>query len=416
MSASGSRRTRFWAATAVVGLAVAVALASYGIWSRNVSVAHLQQIADDASIPRVQSASPKPGPKEDTLRLPGEVAAWNEAQIYGQVSGYVSAWLKDYGAPVQTGEVLATIDTPGLDAQYEASKAQLAAARAQFNIADLTAKRYNELTPGIAITQQTIDNMNATAESTKAQMEAAQQNVDQFEAQIDFKKLRSPFTGIVTARRVNVGDFINAAGADATLRTQAQPPFSVGDVSKLRVFVSVPQQYGGELKPGLRAELQMPGNPAKSITAQFLTNAGAVQRATRTIVTEFVVDEPQEDGLLPGAYVDVTLMMPGNPDILVIPSQALLFRAAGLQVAVIEDGNRVRLQNVTLGRNLGLEVQVVAGLKASDTIVANPSVALLDGQQVKVVQAAKGYESDGIQSSADQPVQAPQADANAPAQ
>lgn len=164
MSASGSRRTRFWASTAVVGLAVAVALASYGIWSRNVSVAHLQQIADDASIPRVQSASPKPGPKEDTLRLPGEVAAWNEAQIYGQVSGYVSAWLKDYGAPVQTGEVLATIDTPGLDAQYEASKAQLAAARAQFNIADLTAKRYNELTPGIAITQQTIDNMNATAE------------------------------------------------------------------------------------------------------------------------------------------------------------------------------------------------------------------------------------------------------------
>jgi membrane fusion protein, multidrug efflux system len=424
MSASGSRRPRLWTATATIGVAFAVALAGYGIWSRNLSVAHLQQIADDAGILRVLPASPKPGPAEDTLRLPGQVVAWNEAQIYGQVSGYVSEWLKDYGAPVQKGEVLATIDTPGLDAQYEASKAQLIAARTQFNIAALTAKRYNELTPGIAITQQTIDNMNASAESAKAQMEAAQQNVDQFEAQIEFKKLRSPFTGIVTARRVNVGDFINAAGADATLRTEAQPPFSVGDVSKLRIFVSVPQEYGSELKPGLKAELQMPGDPGKPIAAQFLTNAGAVQRATRTIVTEFVVDNPKQEGLLPGAYVDVKLMLPGNPDILVIPSQALLFRAAGLQVAVIEGGNRVRLQNVTLGRNLGLEVQIVAGLKATDTIVANPSVALLDGQQVKVVQAVKGYEPGEGQSPSGQPAQAmpapvigtTQTNSNAPAQ
>ncbi len=416
MSASGSRRPRFWVATAIVGIAVALGLAGHGIWSRKASVAHLQQIANDATILRVQSTSPKPGPKEDSLRLPGQVEAWNEAQIYGQVSGYVSAWLKDYGAPVQKGEVLATIDTPGLDAQYAASKAQLAAAQAQFKIAELTAKRYDELTPGIAISQQTIDNMNATADSTKAQMEAAQQNLDQYEAQIEFKKLRSPFTGIVTARRVNVGDFINAAGADATLRSTAQPPFSVGDISKLRVFVSVPQEYGGELKPGLKAELQMPGDPAKSITAQFLTSAGAVQRATRTIVTEFVVDNPKQDGLLPGAYVNVKLMMRGNPDILVIPSQALLFRASGLQVAVIEGGNHVRLQNVTLGRNLGLEVQVVAGLKATDTIVANPSVALLDGQQVKVVQAVKGYEPGEGQSSAVQPVQAFPASTGGPTQ
>ena len=416
MSASGSGRTRFWVVAAMVGLAVAAALAGYGIWSRNASVAQLQQTADDAAVPRVQSASPKPGPAEDSLTLPGEVVAWNEAQIYGQVSGYVSQWLKDYGAPVEKGEVLATIDTPSLDALYEVSKAQLAAAQAQLNIAELTAKRYNALTPGIAISQQTIDTMNAAAAAQKAQVAAAQQNVSNYEAQIDFKKIRSPFAGIVTARRVNVGDFINAGGADATLRSTAQPPFSVGDVSKLRVFVSVPQEYGSNLKPGIRAELQLPGNPGNPITAQFLTNAGAVERATRTIVTEFVVDNPQQEGLLPGAYVNVKLMLPGNPNILIIPSQALLFRAAGLQVAVIEGGDHVRLQNVTMGRNLGLDVQVVAGLKATDTIVANPSVALLDGQQVKVVQAAKGYEPGGDQSPTGQPTQATPAPASEPTQ
>jgi membrane fusion protein, multidrug efflux system len=416
MSASGSSRTRFWVVAAMLGLAIAAALAGYGIWSRNVLLVQLQQTADDAAIPRVQSASPKPGPAQDSLTLPGQVVAWNEAQIYGQVSGYVSQWLKDYGASVQKGEVLATIDTPSLDAQYEASKAQLAAAQAQLNIAELTATRYNALTPGLAFSQQAIDTVNATAAAQKAEVASAQENVSHFEAQIDFKKLRSPFAGIVTARRVNVGDFINATGADATLRSAAQPPFSVGDVSKLRVFVSVPQEYGIALKPGIKAELQLPGNPGNPIAAQFLTNAGAVERATRTIVTEFVVDNPQKEGLLPGDYVNAKLMLPGNPYILIIPSQALLFRAAGLQVAVIEGGTHVRLQNVTIGRNLGLDVQVVAGLKATDTIVANPSVALLDGQQVKVVQAAKGYEPGGDQSPTGQPPQAPRAPAGEPTQ
>ena len=238
MSASGSGRTRFWVVAAMVGLAVAVALAGYGIWSRHASVAQLQQLADDAALPRVQSASPKPGPEEDSLTLPGEAVAWNEAQIYGQVSGYVSQWLKDYGAPVEKGEVLATIDTPGLDALYEASKAQLAAAQAQLNIAELTAKRYNELTPGAAISQQTIDNMNAAAEAQKAQAAAAQQNVSNYEAQIDFKKIRSPFAGIVTARRVNVGDFINAGGADANSQEHGPAPVQYRrrqQVARLRV-------------------------------------------------------------------------------------------------------------------------------------------------------------------------------------
>jgi membrane fusion protein (multidrug efflux system) len=139
-------------------------------------------------------------------------------------------------------------------------------------------------------------------------------------------------------------------------------------------------------------------------------------RATRTIVTEFVVDNPQQEGFLSGAYANVQLILPGNPNILIIPSQALLFRAGGLQVAVIEGGDHVRLQNVTIGRNLGLDVQVVAGLKATETIVANPSVALLDGQQLKVVQAAKCYQPGGDQSPAGQPTQAAPAPAGGPTQ
>ena len=264
MSASGSGRTRFWVVAAMVGLAVAAALAGYGIWSRNVLVAKLQQTADDAAVPRVQSASPKPGPAEDSLTLPGEVAAWNEAQIYGQVSGYVSQWMKDYGAPVEKGEVLATIDTPSLDALYEVSKAQLAAAQAQLNIAELTAKRYNELTPGMAISQQTIDNVNAAAAAQKAQVAAAQQNVSNYEAQIDFKKIRSPFAGIVTARRVNVGDFINAGGADATLQEHGPAPVQCRrrqQVARLRVGAAGVRQHSQAGRQSRTAIARQPGQP-----------------------------------------------------------------------------------------------------------------------------------------------------------
>jgi membrane fusion protein (multidrug efflux system) len=412
------RRFSGWLA-AVVGLALAVALAGYGIWSRQTSVTNLQYAADDAALSRVQVVSPKDGPSTQALALPGEVRAWNEAPIYGQVSGYVTQWFKDYGAHVDAGDLLATIETPSLDAQLAAAKASLAVAQTRYNLSAETAKRYDALTTA-AVTQQQKDQMDANAAADKAQVAAAEQTVQQYEAMTNFKRIVAPFAGVVTSRRVSVGDFINSVGGAANQQSSAPPPFSVADVSKLRVFISVPQAYGGVLKPGLKADLTLPGDPSRKIPAQFLTMAGAVVPSTRTIVTELVVESPQ-DGLWPGAYVNVHLTFPTDPNVLVIPSQALLFRANGMQVALVDDQNHVRLRNVTLGRNLGLDVEITAGLKATDKIVANPSLGLLEGQQVKVVQAARGYEprrdqGGGATPAPSAPTQAkPIQDPNAPA-
>jgi membrane fusion protein, multidrug efflux system len=345
----------------------------------------------------VQLVLPKQGPPTEALTLPGDVKAWNQASIYGQVSGYVSHWFKDYGAHVNAGDVLATIDTPSLDAQLANSKSNLAAAQTHYDLSAETAKRYDALTT-LAVTQQEKDNVDATAAADRALVAAAQQTVDQYEAMTDFKKMVAPFTGIVTARRVEVGDFINSSGADASLHATSQAAFTVADISKLRVFVSVPQTFGAVLRPGLKADLTLPGAPGKKIPAQFLTMAGAVSPLTRTIVTELVVDNTQE-GLMPGAYVNVNFNFPSDPDILIIPTQALLFRAEGMQVALIDDQNHVHLQKVSLGQNLGLDIQVVAGLKATDKIVASPSAGMLEGQQVKVVQATNGYEPGEVQGA-----------------
>jgi membrane fusion protein, multidrug efflux system len=384
------RRGRGWA-VAVAGMAVALVVAGYGIWTRAVTLTNLQRLADDSAIPRVQLTTPKPGPTERTVTLPGNVVAWNEAPIYAQVSGYVTKWYKDYGAHVEKGELLAEIDAPGLDAEYKASLAQLETAVTNYNLAALTAKRYTDLKNTAGVSLQEVDNAAAAAAADKAQVAAAQENVQHYYAMIGFEKVVAPFAGIVTSRLVNIGDYVTSAGGDAAVQGSAKPLFNVADVSKLRVYAAVPQSFGNVLSPAIKATLTLPNAPERPIKANFLTEAGAVTTSTRTIVTELVVEDGQKP-LLPGAYVNVHLTVPGNPNLVIVPSQALLFRAEGMQVATVGAGDRIHLRDVSLGNNLGSEVEILSGVTAADQIVADPSLGLLEGQQVKVVQAARGYE------------------------
>jgi membrane fusion protein (multidrug efflux system) len=392
------RRGRGWIVTGL-GVTAAIVLAGYGIWIRKAAQADLQQVADAAAIPLVQVTMPKPGPTERTLTLPGNVAAWNEAPIYAQVSGYVTHWYKDYGAHVEKGDLLAEIDAPGVDAQYEASLAQLDTAVTNFNLADVTAKRFTDIRNSSGVSRQEIDNYVSAAASSKAQVAVAQENVKRYYALIGFEKVVAPFAGVITARQVNIGDYVTSAGGDAAVQGSARPLFNVADASKLRVFVAVPQYLGAVLSPNITATLTLPNTPEKPIKAQFLTMAGAVNASTRTIVTELVVDEGQR-ALFPGTYVDVHLTAPGAPNLLIVPSQALLFRAEGMQVVTLKVGDVIHLQNVTVGDNLGLDTQVLAGLTATDQIVANPSLGLLEGQKVKVVQATQRDEPKATASSA----------------
>jgi membrane fusion protein, multidrug efflux system len=377
-----------------LALLAALALAGYGIWSREQAVSELQTDANDSAIPRVQLDTPKASPKQRTLVLPGSISAWYEAPIFAQVSGYVSHWYKDYGASVKAGDVLATIDTPSVDAEFEAAKANLATVQARYQLAVVTARRWAALSGTQAVSQQDVDVKKADAVAQKTEVAAAQQNVNRYAAMIAFKKLVAPFDGIVTARNTDVGNYVNAAGGDASLRSDATPLFSVADVHELRVFVSVPQQYSSYLKPDLSASLTLPQDPDKHIPTQFLTTADAIKPATRTVITELTLANPNHD-LWPGTYVNVHFTFPSDPDLLIVPEQALLFRSEGEQIALVGADDRVHMQNVVLGRNLGTDVEIVSGLKMSDKFVANPSLGLLEGQQVAIVQPVQGYQPAG---------------------
>jgi membrane fusion protein (multidrug efflux system) len=410
MSAAGrgesKPRRRGWL-VAGLGLLVAGGLAGYGILSRSSTTTALKTSAEDTALPRVQVITPRNGPNERSLTLPGNIAAWYQAAIYGQVAGYVANWYKDYGAQVKAGDVLGTIQSPTVDAELAAAKAQLATAQARYNLAAITAKRWAALSGTQAVAQQDVDIKKADEVERKTEVEAARQNVIKFEALSAFKQLLAPFDGVVTARNVNLGDYVSASGSDPTSHGLPQPLFTVADVHKLRIFVSVPQNFSDALRPGLKATMTLPQNPGTRIPLQFLTTAKAVAVATRTVVTEFVIDNPTEN-LLPGAFVSVQLAFPSDPNVLVVPAQAVLFRAQGTQVALIGDGDKIHLQNVSLGLNLGTDVQVVSGLHLTDKIVANPSLGLLEGQQVKIVQPVPGADPSSNATAA-QPAQ-PQPD------
>ncbi|MFT8644064.1 efflux RND transporter periplasmic adaptor subunit [Gluconacetobacter sp.] len=375
---------------ASVGVILAVVVVGGGIIQRQMHVSALHQQTEDAAIPRVQLISPARGPSIRTLDLPGNISAWYLAPIYAQVSGYVRMWYKDFGAEVKAGDVLATIDTPGLDAQYAASKANFDVAMARYKLAQITAKRWKALQGTQAVSQQEVDVQVANAEAEQAQVEAARHEVSRYAALIGFKQIVAPFDGVVTSRLADVGDYVNAGGGDVSSRGTATELFSVADVHRMRVFVSVPQDYADIISPKLTAEVTVPQHPGRVYKATFLATAGAFNSTTRTVTTELTLDNSDRT-LWPDSYATVHFRAPGDPDILVIPEGALIFRAEGMQVALVDEHNRIRLHNVTVGTNLGTTVQIRGGLKVTDRLVNNPSAGLLDGQEVRVVDATPGY-------------------------
>ena len=367
-----------------------VAVLVYGVVERERSLAAVARVASEQAIVPVQVISPQRGPATRPLVLPGTVRAWYEAPIFAQVAGYVHSWNEDYGARVKAGQLLATIDAPGLDAQYAAAKANLNVAQANYRLAVSTAARWQALAGTPAVSQQEVDVQAAGAAARKAEVEAAAQDVARFAALEGFKHVVAPFDGVVTARLTDVGNYVNAAGGDVSGRGNSTELFTVADVHAMRVFVSVPQDYASLLGPEITATLHEPSQPGETIQAKFLTTARAFNSNTRTAETELTVDNSKH-ALWPGTFVEVVFQVPTDPAVLTMPEAALIFRAEGAQVAIVDARNHVHLRNVTLGQNLGTTVQITSGLSPGDKLVNNPPAGLLEGQLVQPVTPATGY-------------------------
>jgi len=340
----------------------------------------------EGAVPTVAIVSPKPVPSTETITLPGNVVGWYEAPMYALVTGYVKMWYRDYGDQVKKGDVLAEINAPDLDAEYQQAKADLDSERARYKLAEVTAKRWVALRPNHAVSEQSITVQEQNLKVQAALVKAAEQKVGNIEAFIRFKTIVAPFDGVVTQRNINVGDLVSKEGNLNTPNAKSNL-FTVADVHVMRLFVSVPASFGPFLQPGLTADVTVPQLPNRHFTGKFLTVARGFDVSTRTAVTVFTIDN-EDRALWPGSYAEVHLTAPIDRQAFTIPSTALVFQEHGTQVAVVTGDDRVHLQPIAVSKLMDNAVEVAEGISASDRVVNNPSAALLEGDKVRIVTPA----------------------------
>jgi RND family efflux transporter MFP subunit len=363
-----------------IALVAAGAIAANGLISRARSKQDLTQWTNAQAVPTVALAQITRGDAGQSLILPGNIQPYNKAAIYARVNGYLKSWDKDIGARVKAGDVLATIDAPDLDQQFAQAKATLASAKANYDIAVVTANRYDILVKKQAVAQQVADQANADAAAKKAIMDADEANVAQLEAMEDYKKIVAPFDGIVTARNTDIGALINA-GSTAGLEL-----FQVSDLSRVRIYVQVPQAYSANLAAGLKATFDMPQYPGQKFDATLVTTSNAMNATSRSMLAELQADN--SDGKLLGeTYCQVNFQIPNDPNMVRIPATALIPVNRGVQVAVLGDGNKVVLKSIQLGRDFGDSVEVTAGLAPQDRVIDSPPETLQNGDAVQLAAA-----------------------------
>ncbi len=378
----------------LIAAAVAILIAAGGILQRQLHERSVARWTDAQAIPTVNVVTPARGVSGQETILPGDIQAWYEAKIYARVNGYLEDWNFDYGARVKKGQVLAQIDAPDLDAQLAAAQANLRASQAQVNVrkaemefAKTTYVRWRDSPKGVVSVQEQeskkadYNSANARYEASLADVNADRGLVDRLKAMEQFKSLVAPFDGIVTERNTDIGALINAGSGSGG--GSAPVLFKVAEVDRMRVYVQVPQEISAGIHVGMLAELYLPQYPERTFPAVVATTSASIDQSARTLLVELHADNSQ--GLLqPGTFAEVHFELPANPSVVRIPTSALIFREAGIQVAVVGPGNRAELRPVTLGRNLGTQVEVLQGLTPSDSVIDSPPDSLASGDLVNV--------------------------------
>jgi len=341
--------------------------------------------------PPVDVVIARPATVGQDLVLPGETAAWYETTIYARVNGYVAKWSVDIGDHVKKGQVLATIETPELDAELQAARAQLKASEAQVEarkaeaeFSRTTNERWRDSPKGV-VSDQERDSKKADYESSEARLYAAnaqvnldRSKVDQYSALAEFKLVRAPFDGTITERKIDIGNLVTAGSGSTTT-----PLYRMAQTDPLRIFVDVPQSASGELmRAGVPAEIRAAGAVGGVFSGKIVRSAESINAQARTMRVE--VDMPNADHLLvPGMYVNIAFKL--QPRGLVeVPAAALIFRASGTQVAQVDASGKIQFADVTIARDNGSLVELASGVRPGDKLVLNISSQIAPGQSVAV--------------------------------
>ncbi len=357
-------------------LIILAGLVARGIEHRRTEAAKLERWTDERAIASVAVISPHLDTSPHVFTLPGRIAAFYDADIDAQVVGYIKEWRKDIGAIVKKGEILAVIDTPELDQQIAKAREDIAHAKAAEAMADLTAQRWDALRSTPAVSQQSIAEKESDSLVKQADVRAAEAELQRLLAKKDFANVVAPFDGVVTARNIDIGSFVDVSD-------QSQPLFKVADIHAVRVYVSAPENYAMDLLPGAKATLLLKQHPDRVFDATIVTTSNSIELKSRTLLVELNAPNPDRL-LLPGEYAEVRFSLPSGPkNELRIPASALVVDKNGDRVATIENG-RAHFKNIVVAHDYGVEIEVASGLSPNERIIDNPGDTLAEGDEVRV--------------------------------
>ncbi|MCC5016083.1 MULTISPECIES: efflux RND transporter periplasmic adaptor subunit [unclassified Legionella] len=330
------------------------------------------------AVPIVATLTTKPGPLTEEIILPGKVEAWHEATIYARTNGYIKDWYVDIGSKVKEGDLLAIIEAPEVNAQLHQAEADLHTAIANKDLADITAKRWLHLLKSDSVSKQETDEKVSNLKATTAIMKSAQANRDRLRDLVSYERVIAPFDGTISFRNIDIGSLINAGSG-----TNVFSLFHIVQSNPIRVYVQIPQTYVNNVKPNMEVSLYFTEHPGKKFPAKLYKTADAINVDSLTLLAQFWADNPKDE-LLPGGYTEVHFNMPLSSKLIRLPVNTLIFRAQGLQVAVVNKNNKVDLRPITVSRDFGTEVEVNTGLQVGELVILNPPDALIAGQEVKI--------------------------------
>ncbi len=368
------RKLGLFGVVAVIGAGLIVAT---GIRAREDSSARLKEWTDAQAIPTVAVAPPSARALNPTIDLPGRLEAYSRAPIFARVSGYLKSWSADIGAKVKAGDVIAEIEAPDLDQQLLQARADLISQQSSAQLSEATLNRRRTLLASNFVSMQEIDERTADLNNKKAAVKSGQANVERLEALAGYKKITVPFDGVVTSRETDVGALINAGGGAGPAM------FVVSDITKLRVYVNVPQNYVPAVRIGAKAVLTMPEYPNRTFAATVEASSQSVDVGSGTTRMQLGLDNAGGE-LMPGGYASVRLPLERDAAPLHIASSALIFNKDGLRVATVGTDDKVRFKTVTIARDLGKEIEIASGLAADDRVIIAPPDGLADGDEVRV--------------------------------
>jgi RND family efflux transporter MFP subunit len=313
----------------------------------------------------------------EEIVLPGNVTAWHDATIYARTNGYLIQWLVDIGAHVHTGDLLALIAAPEVDAQLRQTEADLVTAEANYYIAHTTADRWRNLLKTDSVSKQETEEKISSEKATAAIVNSTRANRDRLRDLVSYERVIAPFDGVIMSRNTDIGRLINAGSGTV-------PLFRLVQSNRLRVYVQIPQYYSANIGPDFTAKLYFTEHPGQTYTAKLLDSAKAIDPNTRTLLSQFEIDNADYQ-LLAGGYTEAHLIIPVHKRAVRLPVNTLIFRSQGMQVATIDGDSKVLLKPITIGRDFGDSVEVVAGVRPGESIIVNPPDSIFAGEKVHIV-------------------------------